>query len=250
MNKMYKIAHGKRVYAIGDIHGHVDTLARMHDLIEADMKERPVDDATILYVGDYIDRGPDSKGVIDLLVERELYAPQFRHVFLLGNHEDAMYNEFMAEPQGHRQDWLQWGGAEAVESYGVEIDKSKAYGPQAERIAAELKEALPLIHHEFFKNLKLYYEVDDYLFVHAGIRPGVPIEKQTKQDLTFTREPFMSFEGHHPQRVVHGHTATRTQKIDIRPNRINVDTHHYGGGPLTCAVIEGEDVRVIEVLRD
>lgn len=244
MNKTYKIAPGKRVYAIGDIHGYPEALMRMHDLIEADKKAHPIDSATIVYLGDYIDRGPDSKGVIDILIAREAAAPQFRHVFLLGNHEDAMINEFLVNPHGHRQDWLQWGGAEAAASYGVHINNSKPYSLQAERVARELLELMPPRHQQFFKKLQLYYIEDDYLFVHAGIRPGVPIENQNKHDLTYTREPFMSYEGHHPYRVVHGHSAV--DKADIRPNRINVDTHLYGGGQLTCAVIEGEDVGLIQ----
>ena len=246
MNKTFKITPGKRIYAIGDIHGHVEPLARMHDLIEEDRKQKPIDSATIVYIGDYIDRGPDSKGVIDALVERELVAPQFRHVFLLGNHEDAMANEFLRDPHGRRQDWLQWGGVEAAESYGVKIDRSKPYSAQAERIAKDILKAMPITHQEFYKNLQLYYVDDDYLFVHAGIRPGVKLAKQTKQDLTFSREPFMSHEGLHPYRVVHGHSPTKDMNIDIRPNRINVDTHLYAGGPLSCAVIEGADVRVIQ----
>lgn len=249
MNKTYKIEQGKRVYAIGDIHGHVDPLHRLHDLIEADLKNRPVECATIVYVGDYVDRGPNSKGVLDALVERELTHPHFEHVFLLGNHEDAMFNEFMKDPCGHRQDWLQWGGVETLESYGVEVDRSKAYAPQAEDLAQALRATLPLTHQEFLKNLNLYHEVDDYLFVHAGIRPGVALEKQTKQDLTYTRDPFMAYEGPHSHRVVHGHTPPRNKRVDIRPNRINVDTHLYEGGPLSAAVIEGEDVRVLEVFH-
>lgn len=249
MSKVYQLTEGKRVYAIGDIHGFADELAVMHDLIAEDVAANPIDEAIIVYVGDYIDRGPDSKGVIDMVIERELVAPEFQHVYLLGNHEDAMFHEFLKDPQGHRQDWLQWGGAEAAVSYGVEIDHSKAYAPEAERIAKELSDAMPESHKEFLNNLSLYHVIDDYLFVHAGIRPGVPLEKQSKQDLTFTREPFMSHEGHHPYRVVHGHTPPRDLKIDIRPNRINVDTGLYMGGPLTCAVIEGSDIRVLQVLN-
>lgn len=249
MNKTYKIAQGKRIYAIGDIHGHVDPLHRMHDLIEADLNDRPVERASIVYVGDYVDRGPDSRGVLDALIEREITHPHFEHVFLLGNHEDAMFNEFMNDPLGQRQDWLEWGGIETIESYGIEVDKSIAYARQAEELAAALHAALPTTHREFLKNLALYHAVDDYLFVHAGIRPNVALEKQTKQDLTFTRDPFMAHEDHHPHRVVHGHTPPRNKRVDIRPNRINVDTHLYEGGPLSAAVIEGEDVRVLEVFQ-
>lgn len=247
MSKVYSIPENMRVYAIGDIHGYAEVLDRMHEAIEADLAERPIDRARIVYIGDYIDRGPDSKGVLDRLVERELVAPHIDHVFLLGNHEDAMFNEFMVDPRGHRQDWLQWGGLEALLSYGVQPEMQKPLAPQSPYLAQALSEALPLTHQEFFKNLQLHHVVGDYLFVHAGIKPGVALEKQTKQDLTFTREPFMSHKGHHSHRVVHGHTPTKNRKVEILPNRINVDTCLYGGGPLSCAVLEDTEVRVLEV---
>ncbi len=247
MSKVFKIPDGTRVYAIGDIHGYADVLARMHDQIEADLRERPIDRAVIVYLGDYIDRGPDSKGVIDLLVARELDARQFEHVFLMGNHEDAMFNEFMNDPKGHRQDWLHWGGIECAQSYGVNIDPVAPIELQAEDIAAALRDALPLTHKEFFKNLKLSHIEGDYLFVHAGLRPDVPLAKQTKQDLIFTRQPFMSHEALHPYYVVHGHTPPKNREVDIRPNRMNLDTALYEGGPLSCGVIEGADVRILQI---
>jgi len=242
MSKVYKIDAGKRVYAIGDIHGYPDVLARLHEAIDADIAARPVDAVTIVYLGDYIDRGPDSKGVIDLVLERRETFPEIEHVFLLGNHEDAMFNEFLHDPEGHRQDWLQFGGIEAVQSYGVE-----AANMTDVEIAENLRQAIPQAHDEFYKNLALYHVVDDYLFVHAGIMPEVALEDQVKQDLIFTREPFMSYDGAHPYCVVHGHSSTKDRKVDIRHNRINVDTGLYLGGPLACVVLEDDDVRVIEV---
>jgi len=246
MKNKYRIQKGRRVYAIGDIHGYAETLTHLHEKIDADIAARPIDQVTIIYLGDYIDRGPDSKGVIDILLQRQKDLPEINHVFLIGNHEDALINEFLHEPNGKRQDWLQWGGAEAAASYGVFIDKNQTYKMQAEHVAKELTKALPQTHKEFLQNLELYHIIDDYLFVHAGIRPGIEIEQQTKQDLTFTREPFMSFEGQHPYYVVHGHSATKDHKVDIRHNRMNLDTGHYNGGPLSCAVIEGENINIIE----
>ncbi|MCI5059631.1 MAG: serine/threonine protein phosphatase [Alphaproteobacteria bacterium] len=248
MTAEYKIPEGHRIYAIGDVHGYADILARMHDLIEADYQERPVNRAQIVYLGDYVDRGPDSKGVLDQLVERELHAPDFEHIFLLGNHENGMM-EFMAEPEGIRQDWLEWGGIEALQSYGVEPDMGKPFTGQLRTLAAQLGEAMPLTHHEFLKNLKLFYEVGDYFFVHAGIRPGVSLHKQTKQDLTFIREPFLSHDKPHEKRVIHGHTAMK--EVEVKHNRINLDSGLYRGGPLSCAVIEGaQEVRLLQVKPD
>ena len=248
MNKVYKIAEGKRIYAIGDIHGYAETLGRLHDEIDKDIAARPIEQAKIIYLGDYIDRGPDSKGVIDMILARQEILPNIEHVFLLGNHENSMFNEFLNEPEGARQDWLEWGGVETAQSYGVVVDDIKNPTEQAVSIAQNLRQAIPPTHQAFYKDLELYHVVDDYLFVHAGIKPDVDLEKQSKLDLIFNREPFMSFEGTHPYRVVHGHTSTKDRKVDIRHNRINADTGHYMDGPLACAVIEGADVRVIEVL--
>jgi len=250
MPHSYTIPEGTRVYAIGDIHGYADVLADLHRQIEDDLGDKPVDKPVILYVGDYIDRGSQSKQVLDMLIERELTAPHFQHIFLMGNHEDAMFNEFLMNPTGLRQDWLQWGGAETVESYGIEIDRSVPLHKQILSIAQRLNDVLPTTHREFLKNLKLYHQLGDYLFVHAGIKPGVPLEKQTKQDLTFTREPFLSFTGDHGFYVVHGHTATRDHKVEHLPNRLNIDTGLYRGGPLTCAVLEGADIRFLQVRQE
>ena len=198
--------------------------------------------AMSIHLGDYIDRGPNSKGVIDLILERRESRQGVEHICLLGNHEDAMFNEFLEDPGGKRQDWLQFGGIETAQSYGVDITAATDTD-----IAVGLRQSISKAHEDFYKNLELYYIVDDFLFVHAGIKPEVPIEKQDKPDLIFTREPFMSYEGAHPYRVVHGHTSAPDRKVDIRHNRINVDTGHYMGGPLACVVIEGAQVEVIEV---
>ena len=246
MKNKYHIQKDHRVYAIGDIHGYAETLTRLHEKIDADIAVRPIDQVTIIYLGDYIDRGPNSKGVIDILLQRQKDLPEIKHVFLMGNHEEALFNKFLHDPNGKRHDWLQWGGVEAAASYGVFIDKNQTQKEQAEYVAKELSKALPQTHKEFLQNLELYHIIDDYLFVHAGIRPNIEIEQQTKQDLTFTREPFMSFEGEHPYYVVHGHSATKDHKVDIRHNRINLDTGHYNGGPLSCAVIEDNNISIID----
>jgi serine/threonine protein phosphatase 1 len=250
MSKDFKLPQGTRVYAIGDIHGFSDVLSSLHEQIEKDRSERPIDRAVIVYLGDYIDRGPNSKGVIDQLIARNEGASDFEHVFLLGNHEDALFNEFMVDPFGHRQDWLQYGGAECVESYGVEIYRDISFSAQAERVAEEMALAMPQAHYEFYRGLKLYHLEDEHLFVHAGIRPSVKLEEQHKNDLTFTREPFMSHEDLHDYYVVHGHTATYDRQVDIRPNRINLDTGLYDGGPLSCGIFEaGQKIRLLQAFK-
>lgn len=249
MSGNYTVPDGIRVYAIGDIHGHADVLAQMHRQIEADIAEQPEVENKIVYIGDYIDRGPNSKGVIDLLVERELTAPEIEHVFIMGNHENAMI-EFMKDPEGPRKDWLAWGGIEALESYGIEVDRSKPLTTMVKSFGEQLNAAVPTTHSEFLKNLKLIHQIGDYLFVHAGIRPGVNLDKQKREDLIMIREPFLSSQDDHGFVVIHGHTINRHGKAEIKPNRINLDSGLYAGGPLSCAVLEGNTVRIIEAWKE
>lgn len=249
MSKVYSIPDNMRVYAIGDIHGYADVLDDMHRRIAVDIESNPVDKAQIVYLGDYVDRGPDSRGVIERLVERELYAPTIEHIYLLGNHEDAMLSFLTNAPEAMSEhaDWLMYGGLETLESYDIRPDMSLTKPDMIADIGRDLKTKMPKPHQEFLKNLKLYYEVGGYLFVHAGIKPGVKLERQDKHDFTFRREPFMSYEKPHPWRVVHGHTPSKDKQVDIRPNRINIDTGLYMGGALSCIALQGEDVRLIEV---
>lgn len=244
MESSYSIPSNTRVYAIGDIHGYAKELKAMHDLIRNDLDDNPVENAKIVYIGDYVDRGPENKEVIQCLIERELVEPDIEHVFLLGNHEYAMM-EFLVKPKGPRIDWLDWGGVNTLISYGVQPDMSKPLSPQAEKLSAELREKLPLSHYEFLQNCKISHEVGGYAFVHAGVRAGVPLEKQKRRDLTMIRKGFLDYDGMHEKRVVHGHTPVK--EIDIRPNRINVDTGLYHGRHLCAAVLEGSDVRSLTV---
>lgn len=241
MSKVFKLEAGKRIYAIGDVHGYVDVLARMHDAIEKDLRAHPIDAAKIIYLGDYIDRGPDSKGVIDLLLERPNRSPFFNHIYLMGNHEKAML-QFIEDPHGIRKDWVKWGGIEAMQSYGVTYHETRTL----DELAQDLKEAVPKTHFDFLENLKLMHLEDDYLFVHAGIDPRKKLEEQDYNDLTYRREPFMSHEEYHPHFVVHGHTVSRQGEIDHRHNRLNLDSGLYQGGPLSCAAIEAEEVRFLQ----
>ena len=244
MESSYSIPSNTRIYAIGDIHGYAKELHAMHDLIREDLAQSPVDEAQIVYIGDYVDRGPENDEVIQCLIERELDEPGIQHVFLLGNHEHAMM-EFMVKPTGARKDWLDWGGINTLINYGVQPDMTKPLHPQAPSLAEELADKLPLSHYEFLKNCQLTHEVGDYLFVHAGIKPGVAMDKQKQHDLTMIRKGFLDSDVMHDKRVVHGHTSVKT--MDVKPNRINVDTGLYHGRHLTAAVIEGHDVRALEV---
>ncbi|MEM9469319.1 MAG: metallophosphoesterase [Pseudomonadota bacterium] len=244
MDSSYLIPEGKRIYAIGDIHGYADELAAMHDLIRADFDSNPIDQAEIVYIGDYIDRGPKNDEVIQMLIERELDEPDFKHVFLRGNHENAML-EFMDNPKGPRKDWLDWGGLTTIINYGVQPDMNKPLSAQAEDIAEGLREKVPNSHLEFMKNSIFTYESGGYLFVHAGIKPGIPLEKQKPSDLIMIRKGFLDYHDLHSHRIVHGHTSVK--EIDVLANRINIDTGLYYGRHLTAAVLEGGDLRILTV---
>ncbi len=246
MNNNYKIPEGQRVYAIGDIHGYLDKLVALHALIEADIEANPIENVQIVYIGDYVDRGPDSKGVLDFLCRRELVAPKVKHIFLLGNHEIGM-REFIVNPQSERKDWLMWGGVETLMSYGITARFKQSVRQAIPELSEKLKEAMPMTHREFLRNLVKIHIVGDYVFAHAGIRPNVSLDKQETKDLTFIRKGFLDDETMHEKRVVHGHSITDSMDVEIYPNRIAIDTGVYkDDGKLSCVVIEGVEVRKLQ----
>ncbi len=220
---------GIRIYAVGDVHGCADRLVMLHARIAADAAARPGPRRMVLvYLGDYVDRGPDSAGVLDLLGE----PPPLRGaeaVTLMGNHERMMLDA--CDPDGHPGAlpfWLDNGGEATLESYGQGWDLDPT----------SLARALPPAHLALMRRCPLSWSAGGYLFVHAGVRPGVPLHRQDPADLAWIREPFLSFEGRLPQVVVHGHTPTRLP--EIRPHRIGIDTGACFGGDLTCLVLEAD----------
>ena len=220
---------GRRVYAIGDIHGCRAQLDRLLDRIAADLSGHD-GKSTLVFLGDYIDRGPDSAGVIERLVGGDL--PGDRHHFLLGNHEAAM----MDAMEGKALGWLNYGGIQTLESYGV--DRKALF--RAPSMKALVEEYLPEAHLAFLRGLKLKKRIGDYVFVHAGVRPGVPIDEQEARDLVWIRDEFLRSKKDHGAIVVHGHTiAPKPQRLK---NRIGVDTGCYASGTLTAARLEGRDV--------
>ena len=228
---------GLRLYAIGDIHGCIGMLAEMHDKIAADLAARPPADHRIIHIGDYGDRGPDSAGVVARLAA--LTATDPRVLALRGNH-DQMLIDFLADPDASAPMLLGNGGKETLRSYGV-----KTRGQNYASLAAQLAEKLPAADRAFLTGLRLTARFGDYLFVHAGIRPGVPLAAQAAADLIWIREPFLFDPRDHGVVVVHGHTPANP--AEVMPNRINVDTGAVYGGPMTCAVLEGTDTRFLEV---
>ncbi len=237
---------GLRVYAIGDVHGYLETLLEMEAAIEADIAKGGAAENIIIYLGDYIDRGPDSAGVIEHLHSMKQSGGLVRRHFLMGNHELALF-EFLTNPEYER--WLKWGGEQTCASYGVTIGHEDQTH-EKDRAAEEMMALIPQHHMAFYQSLEKRVIYGGYLFAHAGIDPYKPIEKQTVRDLTSIRQPFLSWykdEEYKPleKRVVHGHSISK-EPIE-RVHRVGVDTGLYEGGKLTAAVIEGADVRFVQV---
>ena len=224
-------------YAIGDIHGHLDLLHRAHDRIASDMARNGT--APIVHVGDLVDRGPQSAGVINHLT-RGIEAGQ-DWVVLKGNH-DRMFTTFLKDP--HAQDpglradlaWLhpRLGGSATLESYGVRSPADRPLAP----VHADAKAAVPAAHIAFLAARPALYRRGEAVFVHAGIRPFIPLDQQTETDLVWIREPFLSEPASHGPLIVHGHTALPAAAH--YGNRLNIDSSAAYGGPLSAVVIEGQ----------
>jgi serine/threonine protein phosphatase 1 len=196
----------------------------------------------VVFIGDYSDRGPASREVLDLLLG---YKRTKETVFLKGNHETFVHR-FLSEP-AVLDEWRLCGGLETLVSYGLKPSLNPGVAEQR-RLARELAKSMPKPHLEFLDSLKLSFSCGDFLFVHAGIRPGVPIRKQREEDLLWIREEFLSCEQRFEKFVVHGHTPVRTP--DIRSNRINIDTGAFASGRLTCIVIAGASIIELIDVRD
>jgi len=227
------LPRGRRVYAIGDVHGHPDKLRRLHAAIAADLAARPTQFATLVHLGDYIDLGPDSAGVLALLADGPVPAG-VRVVNLMGDHERMLVDALNGD-RAAATDWLWAGGREALASWGL--------SPDLPREAWEA--ALPPSHVAFLRGLALTHRDGDYLFVHAGIRPGVPLSDQVKDDLVTMRQPFLWSEDDFGVIVVHGHSSAPS--VTIAKNRIALDTGAGLGEKLTCAVLEDEVIGLIAV---
>jgi serine/threonine protein phosphatase 1 len=223
-----------RIYAVGDVHGRADLLDRTMSQIDEHLVSSPVARPIEVYLGDYIDRGPASRQVLDRLVSRRR---THATVCLLGNHEVFMM-EFLKQPE-ILNEWQSYGGLATLASYGLEPIMN-ATGAQQAKLAAALERALPNSHHLFLQNLALSFTCGDFFFVHAGVRPGVPLKTQSQDDLLWIRDDFLLHEESFGKIVVHGHTPVLQPQI--RPNRINIDTGAYATGRLTCLVLEGQTV--------
>jgi serine/threonine protein phosphatase 1 len=218
-----------RIYAVGDIHGRADLLSEITARIDDDIRRRPIAHTVEVYLGDYVDRGPHSRTVIDLLAVR-LVANHA--VCLRGNHE-AVMEGFLQDP-AILQYWEPLGGMQTLASYGIELH---AGADTALDLQRRFLDAFPRAHELFMQCLRNQFSCGDFLFVHAGIRPDIPIEQQNVNDLIWIRNEFLESTRDHERFIVHGHTPV--PHPDIRHNRINIDTGAWRTGTLTCIAIEG-----------
>lgn len=226
------------MYAIGDIHGRLDLLTRLHRSIATDAREAGPARNVVIYLGDYIDRGPDSRGVVETLTRQALAGFESRH--LRGNHDDWLLR-FLEGTSGG-MNWMLNGGDATLESYGVAVDFRHS-GGDLEIARQQLHERMPPHHASFFRGLEASHAVGDYFFVHAGIKPGVALEEQEPEDLMWIRGEFLYSRADHGKVVVHGHTPDLD--VQMEENRIGIDTAAYATGLLTCLVLEADGRRFL-----
>ena len=228
----YPVIDAKTViYAVGDIHGRADLLVRVHEAIERDWRARPAERRLEIYLGDYVDRGPDSAAVIAMLRVR---ATMSKLVPLSGNHE-AMLLGFLDGRISDRE-WLDWGGAATALSYGVNPSKEAI-------LSAALSRAVPLDDVHFLRALRPSFRYGPYFFAHAGVLPNRPLEEQVPDDLLWIRKPFLDHAGPFGAVVVHGHTPN--PEPEFKPNRINLDTGAYATHRLSCLRIDATGAALV-----
>ncbi len=224
---------GRRIYAVGDVHGCLEQLTELHALIAADLAARPAAAPELVHLGDLVDRGPDSAEVVDLLAGGPPI-PGLPTVNLMGNHEHMLLSALVASDPEAAQLWMDNGGEASLMSWDVPQDAAPA----------AWAEHIPRRHLLFLRDLAVSHRVGPYLFVHAGVRPGVPLDRQARYDMLWIREPFLSHAGDLGAVVVHGHTPR--PEPELRANRIGIDTAAVMGGMLTCAVLEANRVAFIQ----
>jgi serine/threonine protein phosphatase 1 len=232
------LPQGLRVYVVGDIHGRLDLLDICLAKIERDLVERPCLRSLQVFLGDYIDRGTWSKETIDRLIDQDL---THECVFLRGNHEFVAMRcltDVTLIPG-----WMRLGGIETLLSYGV-VPTISTEQRLIAAVQIAFQQALPASHFRFFGGLKNQFSCGDFFFVHAGVRPNVNISEQKEEDLLWIRGEFLSFQNDFGKIVVHGHTPVLG--VDIRSNRINIDTGAYNTGLLSCLVLERDHLSIID----
>lgn len=228
------LPEGIRIYAISDIHGCADLLQQMFTVIDRDLTTIGSRRAIHVFLGDYIDRGPDSNRTIELLIERGM---KHESVFLKGNHETFLLDVLNAPSQ--LQNWKQYGGLQTLASYGLSPSLNPDPAEQ-DQLIRQLSQAIPVRQQYFLRSLRARFVCGDYFFVHAGVKPGVALARQQEQDMLWIREEFLESNQNFGKYIVHGHTPV--QQPDIRPNRINIDTGAYATGNLTLLALQDDSM--------
>ena len=235
------IPPGTVVWAVGDIHGRLDLLQPLVQAMTADLQDSRAERKLVIFLGDYIDRGPDSRGVLRLLSGlSQTQGVEWR--FLKGNHEQAML-EFLDDPSAGPR-WCEHGGDQALRSWGLRVPalahKTEAWAV----VAADLRHKVTKPKLRYLETLELSVTVGDYFFVHAGARPGIALDRQAPQDLMWIRQPFLNSQTAFERVVVHGHTATQDVHADQR--RIGIDTKAYDSGLLSAVRLEGQERALLQ----
>lgn len=236
----FSIAEDMLVYAIGDVHGCLLSMINLLEKIKDDRLAEETSQATIVFLGDLVDRGPNSKEVLDFLIKFK--PPWADLVFLKGNHEEVMLQVLTGDISAMRS-WFSFGGKACARNYGVDNFGQIDMNPDAIMVA--LQRSVPQQHLRFMEGFKDSWQCGDYLFVHAGIRPKVEIEKQTPHDMRWIRGKFLEYKKRHPVMVVHGHTVTEDGP-EHHSNRIAIDTGAHKGRPLTAVCLKGDDVKFLQ----
>jgi serine/threonine protein phosphatase 1 len=224
---------GHRVYAVGDVHGRLDLFDRLIESIRQDNAARPAAEVTLILLGDLIDRGPDSSGVVD---RARAGVPWARTIAIMGNHEAVMLDVLDGKGDLLRN-WLGFGGKAALRSWGVA--ESVLEGGSQEDILDAARRAVPAAARAWLGRMRPNLRMGDYYFVHAGIRPGVPLDKQIDEDRLWIREDFLESKKKHGAMIVHGHSINT--EVEERTNRIGLDTGAYASGRLTAIGLEGRE---------
>lgn len=236
---------GRLIYAVGDVHGQADLLVPLISEILREVREVPGREAIVIFLGDYIDRGPLSRNVVDVVM-RLHDVPFVRVICLCGNHEDMLL-KFLDDPN-EAAPWLASGGIETLLSYGLDAQNARSAPESFSSLRDRLLAVMPQSHVDFYRDLKMMVQVGSYVFVHAGVRPGVPLELQSEQDLMWIRRPFLDAKMPADKIVVHGHTPAT--EPEFHPHRIGIDTGAYATGVLTALKLNDGRIDLIQARRD
>lgn len=228
---------GMQLYAIGDVHGRLDCLTLMHEMIANEIAHDRPADWRVIHLGDYVDRGPQSAQVLDFLIEAKARDP--RMLTLMGNHDEGVL-QFLADP-ADAELFVRYGGFDTAASYGVVLDVQTATARLESH--RQLVAAMPQSHLLFLRDLPRSVSFGDFFFCHAGVRPGVPLDAQSPHDLVWIRREFLYHPGLYEKVVVHGHTPVN--QPEVMPNRVDVDTAAFDTGRLTALVVDGREKRFI-----